>query len=145
MIRRTLFAMLFLVMSGCAQDLRSHELDKTEKIPAISYEAYLFVAGISERSRAVFLRRPDAEITVEPASPEILTTTASYGEAMTFMKMKLGSRSTSTEVITYKGNPIGYLITYTRPGENGEVVETNFTERGGKVFFSAREIRRSDD
>ncbi len=148
MKRPALFIMILFVAVitvGCAQNIRSHDLGKAETIPAMSYEAYMFAAGISERSRAVFLRHPDAEMAVEPASPEIISTTATYGEAMTFMKMKRGMRSITTEVVTYKGKPLGYLITYDQPGVNFEIIETNLTERGGKIYFSARENSKADD
>jgi hypothetical protein len=146
-----LFLMLLItglitgLLAGCAQNIRSHELDSAETMPSISYEAYLFVAGISERSRAVFLRHPDAEMMIEPASHEIFSTTATYAEAMTFMRMKRGMRLINTEVITYKGKPLGYLLTYDRPGINAEFIDTNLTERGGKIYFSARENTKADE
>ncbi|HTZ16838.1 MAG TPA: hypothetical protein VMB78_00200 [Dissulfurispiraceae bacterium] len=145
MIKKTVFLLVAVLIAGCAQNIRSHDVRSTEEIPAISYEAYLFVAGISERSRVAFLRHPDADMDIEPASPEIISTTITYPAAMTFMQMKKGMRSISTEVITYKGKPLGYLISYNQGGTNYEFVETNFTERGGKIYFSARENTSADE
>jgi hypothetical protein len=145
MINELVLLLLPLVIFGCAQDLRFHDLDKKEKVPAISYEAYFFVTGISERSRAVFLKKPDVEIPIEPASPEIVSTTATYSEAMTFMIEKRLMRSITTQTVTYKDKPLGYLLSYDQPGVNGETVITNLYERDGKIYFSAREDTRTDD
>jgi len=145
MTKKLVLLLLPFLIFGCAQDLRFHDLGKKEKVPAISYEAYFFVAGISERSRAVFLKMPDVEIAVEPASPEIVSTTATYSEAMTFMIEKRLMRSITTQTVTYKDKPLGYLLTYDQAGVNGENVITNLYERGGKIYFSAREDSRSND
>jgi len=145
MIEKLVLLLLPLFIAGCVQDLRFHDLGKTEKVPAISYEAYFFVAGVSERSRAVFLKIPDLEIAIEPASPEIVSTTATYVEAMAFMKEKRLIRSITTQRVTYEDKPLGYLLTYDQAGVNGENVITNLYERGGKIYFSAREDTRSDD
>ncbi len=139
MIRKLVLLLLPFFIFGCAQDLRFHNLDKTEQVPAISYEAYFFVAGISERSRAVFLKKPDVEIAIEPASPEIISTTATYVEAMAFMIEKRLMRSITTQTVTYEDKPLGYLLTYDQAGVNGEKVITNLYERGGKIYFSAQE------
>ena len=145
MIKKLALFLLPFIVAGCAQNLRFHDLGSTENVPAISYEAYFYVAGISERSRAVFLRHPDAEIAVEPASQEIISTTAAYSEAMEFMKAKRGTRSITTEVVTFMGKPLGYLLSYNGAGINREYVIVNVYEAGGKVYFSAREDTRADE
>jgi hypothetical protein len=76
---------------------------------------------------------------VEPASSEILSTTATYVEAMAFMIEKRLMRSITTQTVTYKDTPLGYLLTYDNAGVNGEKVITNLYERGGKIYFSAQE------
>ena len=139
MTRRLVLLLLSFLIFGCAQDLRFHNLAKKEKVPSISYEAYFFVAGIAEKSRAVFLKMPDVDISIEPASPEIVSTTATYAEAMTFMIEKRLMRSITTQTVTYKDKPLGYLLTYDNAGVNGEKVITNLYERGGKIYFSAQE------
>ena len=146
MIKKAILILLTTILvAGCSQNIRFHTLKSTETIPAISYEAYLFAAGISERSRAVFLRHPQADMDIEPASPEITSTTITYPAAMNFMQMKRGMRTISTEVVMYKGKILGYLLSYDQAGTNFEIVETGLTERGGKIYFSARENNKADE
>jgi hypothetical protein len=145
MTNRLILLVLPFLIFGCSQNIRLHDLDTKEKVPAISYEAYFFVTGLSERSRAVFLKKPDIEIAVEPASPEIVSTTATYPEAMTFMLDRRYMRSITTQTVIYKDKPLGYLLTYNQPGLDGEVVVTNLYERDGKIYFNAREVEKVSD
>lgn len=145
MITKLVLLLLPFIISGCIQAIGTRDIDKKETIPSISFEAYFFVSGISERSRAVFLKKPDAGILVESYSPDITSSTASYAEAMSFMREKKGARSISTQVVLYKEIPIGYLLSYDRPGVNMERVDINLMERNGIIYFNAREITRSND
>lgn len=145
MIKKLVLLLLPFLIAGCVQTIRTSDLGKKEGVPAISYEAYFFAAGISERSRAVFLKHPDANVEVVPSTNEITTTTASYAEAMSFMKEKRGVRTISTQKVTYNDRPLGYLLSYDQPGIDMERVNIDLTERNGIIYFSAREMTKTDD
>ena len=145
MIKKLGILLFPFLIAGCVQTIGTRNLDKKESIPSISYQAYFFMAGISERSRAVFLKKPDAGVEVEPYSHEIISTTASYGEAMSFMREKRGARTITTQVVSYKEKPIGYLLSYDQPGVDMEQVDINLTERNGIIYFRAREITQTND
>jgi hypothetical protein len=144
-IKKLVLLLFPFLIAGCVQTIGTRDLDKKESIPSISYEAYFFIAGMSERSRAVFLKKPDAGVEVEPYSSEIMGSTASYAEAMSFMREKRGARTITTQVVSYKEKPIGYLLSYDQPGIDMERVYINLTERNGVIYFSAREITQADD
>ena len=145
MIRKLGVLLFPFLIAGCVQTIGTSNLDKKESIPSISYEAYFFIAGVSERSRAVFLKKPDAGVEVEPYSYEIMSSTASYSEAMSFMREKRGARTITTQVVSYKEKPIGYLLTYDQPGINMERVDISLTERNGIIYFRAQEINQTND
>ena len=145
MVKKIAAIMIVLLLAGCAQTLSFRTLDKKEGIPSISYEAYFFTAGISERSRAVFLKIPDSEVIVQPYSSEIVASTATYKEALSFMYEKRGARTISTQVVSYKDGPVGYLLRYDQAGVNMETININLTEKNGVIFFNAREETRADD
>ncbi|HMK56280.1 MAG TPA: hypothetical protein VK448_06570 [Dissulfurispiraceae bacterium] len=145
-MRKMIAAVLtFFAVAGCIQSLSYRTLDRREAVPSISYEAYYFSAGISERSRAVLLKIPDSGVAVEPLSSEIIATTATYGQALTFMREKRGARPITTQVVSYKDRPVGYLLQYSQPGVNMETVNINISERNGIIFFSAREESHAND
>lgn len=145
MIKKLGLLLFPFLIAGCVQTIGTRDLDRKESIPSISYEAYFFVAGMSERSRAVFLKKPDVEVEVKPYSDEITGSSASYAEAMFFMREKRGARTITTQVVSYKEKPIGYLLSYDQPGIDMERVNINLTERNGVIYFSAREITITDD
>ena len=146
MIRKISLLLFTFLIVGCVQTISTRDLDKKEMIPSISFEAYFFRAGMHDRSRVVFLKIPDVDVIVESNSPEIMSLTASYAEAMSFMRERRGGRTISTQVVSYKGIPIGYLLSYDQFGINMERVYVNITEESnGVVNFSAREITEFND
>jgi hypothetical protein len=145
MIKKLIAILFTLIVAGCVQAISTRDLDKKEAIPSISYEAYFFAAGISDRSRAVFLVKPESGVRVKADSDDITSTTASYAEALAFMREKKEARTISTQVVLYSGKPIGYLLSYDRPGTNMERVNISLTERNGVVYFRVREIEPTDD
>jgi hypothetical protein len=140
-----LFLILPFLFAGCVQNVRTAELNPKERIPSNTYEAYFFVAGSGDKSRAVFLIEPDSGVEVLPYSSDITSTTSSYPEAMNYMKEKRGMRPISTQKVFYKDKFIGYLLTYEKERVDREEMTVNVFEKGGKVYFSAREIFRADD
>ncbi|HMK60108.1 MAG TPA: hypothetical protein VK452_03045 [Dissulfurispiraceae bacterium] len=136
---------ILLLIAGCVQNISYRGLGSNYNVPSISYEAYYFSSGISDRSRAVLLKIPDSGVTVEPHSSEIIATTATYGQALYFMREKRGGRSITTQVVYCKDKPVGYLLRYNQPGFNMETVNVNLTEKDGVIFFSAREETQSND
>jgi len=64
---------------------------------------------------------------------------------MSFMREKRGARTITTQVVSYKEKPIGYLLTYDQPGINMERVDISLTERNGIIYFRAQEINQTND
>jgi uncharacterized lipoprotein YajG len=140
MIKKLILLLFLFLIAGCAQTLSTRNLYNTESIPSTSFQAYFFAAGSSNRARAVFLKKPDTVVMVESDSPEIANTTASYAEAMSFMRATKGDRTIFTQVVSYKDTPIGYLLSYDQGGYNSEPINISLTERNGIVYFNAHEI-----
>jgi|WetSurMetagenome_2_1015567.scaffolds.fasta_scaffold00176_34 hypothetical protein len=142
-MKRYLLFLLIFILAGCMQNLRFESMDKHKITPGISYEAYYYVEGTSDRSRAVFLKYPDAQIEVAAPSPQITATTSSYNAAIAYMDEAKDLRTISITLVTYKGKPLGYLFTYNDdPVQSNLKIDVDFYESGGKVYFTARE--RSD-
>jgi hypothetical protein len=141
-LRRYVFLFLIFLLAGCAQNIRYNDLSAKDKIPSISYEAYFFMEGSGDKSRAVFLKQPDVKVEVAASSLLITATSATYIEAMSFMNEVRGLRIVDTQVVTYKGGPLGYLITYNADRRRiTEVtrIEVELYEMNGRIHFNARE------
>ncbi len=146
MKHKLILLLLPLLLAGCVQNIRTAELEDREIIPSVTYESFFFVAGDSERLRAVLLKHPDAKVDIVPAAEEITTTTSTYPEAMYFMKEKRGMRSIITQKVFYKDTFLGYLLTYEEDRFNKlSGMKISLYEKNGKIYFSGREIIRVDD
>jgi hypothetical protein len=142
---KTKFAVLLffiLLMAGCAQNIRYHDMDARPKTPSISYEAYFYMEGLGEKSRAVFLKFPDAQVDVVASAQAITSTTSTLSEAYSFMNEVRGLRKVTALYLTYKDKPLGYLIKYTDDHDatrGRDAIIIDLYESGGKIRFNARE------
>ena len=145
MLKKLVLLLVTISVAGCVQTISTRNLDKKEGIPQVSYSAYFFSAGISERSRAVLLINADSGVEARADSTDITSTTASYAEALAFMREKKSARTVSTHLVSYKDKPVGYLLTYDQPGNNAETVNVTISEKNGVIYFNAREVTPTDD
>jgi hypothetical protein len=141
-MKKYLLVLLIFVLAGCAQNIRFQNIETQKRAPNISYEAFFYMEGSGDKSRAVFLRHPEAQIEVVAVSPSITATTSAYSDAIAFMNEVRGLRKVETRYVTYKDKPLGYLITYddenqaTR-GPTEIIIE--IYEFRGKIHFKAME------
>jgi hypothetical protein len=139
---KTLFLFAVLILAGCAQSITTFGIRDYDGIPKATYTMYLYSGGISERLRAVFLKSPEAGVEVVPYSVQIITAAGTVENALTFMEKAGAYSRISFQGVTYQGKTIGYLLTFGTHSISGERLEVSFYERGGKVFFTAREYGR---
>jgi hypothetical protein len=143
MTKRTFLLLFFiLLMAGCTQNIQRVEPSAGFRVPSITYQAYFFGEGQGNKSRAVFLKLPDVQVEIVFAPQQITETTATYGDALTYMYEEKGLRRVDTEIVNYKGKLLGYLLTYDHaPTKATTVIEiqVEFYERNGKIHFIARE------
>jgi hypothetical protein len=141
-LRRYVLLLLIFLLAGCAQNIRYHDFSARDKMPRMSYEAYFYIEGSGDKSRAVFLKQPDVNIEIVTSSPQITASTATYAEAISYMDEARGLRMVDTQVVTYKDRPLGYLITYNadrrRTTEITQIV-VELYELNGRIYFNARE------
>jgi hypothetical protein len=141
-MKKFLLFLLIVLLAGCAQNIRYHSMETQKRTPNISYEAYYYIEGTLDRSRAVFLRHPEAPIEVSASSPQITATTSTYGDAIAYMNEARGLRKVITTYLTYKDKPLGYLITYSddyHAAAGGTKIIIEIYEFGGKIHFKAAE------
>jgi hypothetical protein len=146
-IKKLLLVFVLIILAGCTQSINRTELSSGIKIPPISYEAYFYVEGSRDKSRAVLLKHPDAKIEVAAESAQITPTTATFAQAMAYMNEVRGLRRVNIEVINFKGKPIGYLLAYQEVNQNvlsGSEIHIDLYEMNGKLYFKPRlELDRS--
>jgi hypothetical protein len=142
MIKRLTLVLMLLILTGCTQNLKKTELSANEKIPSISYEAYFYVEGSGNKARAVLLILPDAKVNVEAESHQVTATTATYGEALSYMNQVKDMRRVNTEALQYKDRPLGYLLTYSADITPTTLIGTQIIiqlyERNNTIFFIPR-------
>jgi len=146
--RRLVLFIVVLVLAGCSQNIRYQDLNENTRPSHISYEAYYYVGGSGDRSRAVLLKNPDAGVEVETASPQITSTTSTFADAMSYMKAARGLRRVNVRALTYKDRPLGYLLTYDTdrdPTEIPDNIIVELYEFGGKIHFNAKEKLEQDN
>jgi hypothetical protein len=143
MIKR-IFLLLFMVLfaAGCTQNIQRIEPSAGYRVPSITYQAFFYGEGEGNKSRAVFLKHPDAQTDVVFAPQQITETTATYGDALTYMYEVKGLRRVNTEIVNYKDKLLGYLLIYDdTPIKATTIIEiqVELYERSGKIHFIARE------
>jgi hypothetical protein len=136
---KIIFPVMFAVLAGCAQAINTYGVGDIDAIPKVEYTAYHYSSGAGERLRAVFLKSPDSDIDVIPYSIQITTGKATPEEARKFMERGRYSKNIDYQGVTYKGKPIGYLLTYRYHSFSRDSIEINLFERDGKVYFSVWE------
>jgi hypothetical protein len=143
MTKRTFLLLFFILfMAGCTQNIQRLEPAAGFRVPSITYQAYFYEEGQGNKSRAVFLKHPDVRVDIVFAPQLITETTATYGDALTYMYQEKGLRRVNTEIVNYKGKLLGYLLLYdAAPTQATTVVEITiqFYEMNGKIHFIARE------
>ena len=144
MTKRTFLLLFFiLLMAGCTQNIQRLEPSAGFRVPSITYQAYFFgEGGHGNKSRAVFLKHPDVQVDIVFAPQQITETTATYGDALTYMYEEKGLRRVNTEIVNYKGKLLGYLLIYDdSPVKSTTIIEiqVELYERNGKIHFIARE------
>jgi hypothetical protein len=143
MTKRTFLLLFFiLLMAGCTQNIQRIEPSAGFRVPSITYQTYFFVQGQGNKARAVFLKHPDVQVDIVFAPQQITETTATYGDALTFMYEEKGLRRVNTEIVNYKGKLLGYLLIYDdTPVKTNTIIEiqVELYEKNGKIHFIARE------
>jgi|GEM_PF-5741194 len=142
-MKKYLLFLLVIFLAGCTQNMSFHDMETHKRAPNINYEAYFYVEGSLDRSRAVFLKHPEAQIDIVASSPQITATTATYSNALAYMHEAKGLRKVVTRYVTYMEKPLGILITYdssSLPTDKGiyEIV-VELYEFKGKIYFKAYE------
>ena len=143
MTKKTFLLLFFiLLMAGCTQNIQRIEPSAGYRVPSITYQAYFYVQSQGNKSRAVFLKHPDVQVDIVFAPQQITETTATYGDALTYMYEEKGLRRVNTEIVNYKGKLLGYLLIYDdSPVKSTTIIEiqVELYERNGKIHFIARE------
>jgi hypothetical protein len=148
-MKKYLLVLMIFILAGCMQNIRFHDTDTQKRTPNISYEALYYVEGSGDKSRAVFLRHPEAPIDVVASSPQITATTSTYGDAIAYMNETRGLRKVITRFVTYKDKPLGYLISFdddhsATETTNHEIVIEIYEFKGAVHFKAAEKLDQSD-
>jgi len=143
-ILKAFFLLTLLVFAGCVQAVSTYNIDDYKAVPKGVYTAYLYSSGIGEKLRAVFLKRPDADVEVVPYSRQIITAKVTFSDALTFMEKAGEFRNISIQGVKYKEKTIGYLLSFQRHASMRESIEVNLYERNGKIYFAVTE-RKYDE
>lgn len=132
---------IFLFPAGCMQAIHMQAILRTDSIPNMTYEVYVFSMGEAERFRAAFLKSPESDVEVVAASSQIRQARGTFEDAMNFMRSGAGYKDVDVQSVTYNGKIIGYLLTQSVvPGLSRQKVAVSVYERGGKIYFWAEEI-----
>jgi hypothetical protein len=140
-MKKLLILLTLLLVAGCAQNLSFNSMENHKRTPNLSYEAYYYMDGQMDASRAVFLRYPGAPIEIESESSQITSTTSTFVQAEAFMNEVRGLRKVEIRYVTYKNKPLGYLFSYNDdiPAPTERKVFVELYEGGGKIHFKAWE------
>lgn len=141
---KLLLITVLAVLAGCIQAIDMYSIRDIDSIPQMEYTAYLYSSGEGEVLRAVFLKNPDSGIEVVPYSIQIATAKGTPADALKFMERGSSAGQIECQGVTYKGKPIGYLLTRRYYGFSSESIEINLYEREGKVYFSVSEKKHDD-
>ena len=137
---KNLFLLLTLLLfTGCVQLIQTYNIENINSIPKVTYSTYLFMSGEAGRLRVAFLKNPESDIEIVPYSIQIINAIGSFQDAMDFMRKGSGYEDIEIQGVTYKGKTIGYLLTYSTHIFLKQLIEVNFFERNGKIYFSVRE------
>ncbi|MDH5202031.1 MAG: hypothetical protein OEZ31_02615 [Nitrospirota bacterium] len=137
---KNLFLLITLLLfTGCAQLIQTYNIESADSIPKVTYSTYLFISGEAGRLRVAFLKNPESDIEVVPYSLQIMNTIGSFQDAMDFMRKGSGYKDIEIQGVTYKGKTIGYLLTYSTHIFLKQLIEVDFFERNGKIYFSVQE------
>ncbi len=138
---RILCFFIFLFPAGCIQSIQMQTIQRTNSIPDLNYQIYVFSTGATERFRAAFLKSPETDVEVVAASSKIRVVRGTFEDGMNFMQSGAGYRDVDVQSVTYKGKIIGYLLTQSVvPALQTQRVTVNVYQRGGKIYFWAEEI-----
>src|SRR5574340_645811 len=126
---KLIFLMIVAVLAGCTQSITTSSVGDIDAMPKIEYTAYFYSSGIGEGLRAVFLKSPDSAVEIIPYSIQISTGKATLEEALKFMGKGRYYRHINCHGISYKGKPIGYLLSYGYSSFSRDSIEINLDER----------------
>ena len=137
---KNLFLLLTLLLfTGCVQLIQTYNIENINSIPKVTYSTYLFMSGEAGRSRVAFLKNPESDIEIIPYSSQIINAVGTFQDAMDFMRKGSGYKDIEIQGVAYKGKTIGYLLTYSTYIYLKQLIEVNFFERNGKIYFSVQE------
>ena len=138
-LKNLFLLVILLLFAGCVQLIQTYNIENVDSIPKVTYSTYLFSSGEGGRLRVAFLKSPESYIEIVPYSIQIVNTIGSFQDAMDFMMKGSGYKDIEIQGVRYKGKTIGYLLTYSTYVFSKQLIEVNFFERSGKIYFSVRE------